>query len=114
MMIFNSNTNQPQAPKVPLMGDLGGLLPLADLGGADCFISVSSLSKSYDKGSVLAVKNVSFSVNKGEIFGLIGPDGAGKTSIFRILTTLLLPDSGTAQVLGYDVVKDFRQIRNEV
>ena len=124
MMIFNSNTNQPQSLKVPLEGDLGGFtpkvplqgtcLPLAGLGGQEHYISVSSLSKSYDKGAVLAVKNVSFSVNKGEVFGLIGPDGAGKTSIFRMLTTLLLPDSGNAQVLGYDVVKDFRQIRNEV
>ena len=102
---MNFDTNQPQTPKVP---------PEGDLGGSDCFISVSSLSKTYEKGSVLAVKEVSFSVSKGEIFGLIGPDGAGKTSIFRMLTTLLIPDSGTAQVLGYDVVKDYRKIRNEV
>lgn len=53
-------------------------------------------------------------MGKGELFGLIGPDGAGKTSLFRILTTLLLPDSGRATVNGHDVVKDFRQIRSEV
>ena len=124
---MNFDTNQPQTPKVPPEGDLGGFTPkvphegdlgdfltLADLGGSDCFISVSSLSKTYEKGSVLAVKEVSFSVSKGELFGLIGPDGAGKTTIFRMLTTLLIPDSGTAQVLGYDVVKDYRKIRNEV
>ena len=61
-----------------------------------------------------ALNDVNFSVDEGEIFGLIGPDGAGKTSIFRILTTLLIPDSGKASVLGYDVVKDFRKIRNEL
>ncbi len=62
----------------------------------------------------MAVDDVSFSVNKGELFGLIGPDGAGKTSIFRMLTTLLLPDGGTATVDGFDVVKDYKQIRNTV
>lgn len=78
------------------------------------YISVSELSKSYEKGSVLAVDNVSFEVSRGEIFGLIGPDGAGKTSIFRMLTTLILPDSGSATVLGFDIVKDFRKIRSQV
>ena len=58
------------------------------------------------------VDDVSFSVDDGELFGLIGPDGAGKTSIFRILTTLLLADKGNAKVLGYDVVKDWKSIRN--
>ena len=53
-------------------------------------------------------------MEKGEIFGMIGADGAGKTSIFRMLTTLLLPDSGSAKVLGYDVVKDYPEIRKEV
>jgi len=66
------------------------------------------------KNEILAVDDVSFSVNEGEIFGLIGPDGAGKTSLFRILTTLLLPDSGSASVAGFDVVKDYRKIRNTV
>lgn len=66
------------------------------------------------KTVVDALKGVSFSVNKGEIFGLIGPDGAGKTSLFRILTTLLLAESGKASVDGFDVIKDYLQIRNRV
>src|SRR6202167_4844414 len=61
-----------------------------------------------------ALKGISFAVEKGEIFGIIGPDGAGKTSLFRILTTLLLADSGNASVDGCDVVKDYLQIRNRV
>ncbi|MDY0102033.1 MAG: ABC transporter ATP-binding protein [Lentimicrobium sp.] len=62
-------------------------------------------------GETEALKGVDFSINKGEIFGFIGPDGAGKTSLFRILTTLLLPFSGHAFIEGYDVVKDYRQLR---
>lgn len=77
-------------------------------------VHVNNITKTYNKGVVKAVNDVSFSVEKGELFGLIGPDGAGKSSIFRILTTLLLPDSGTATVAGYDVVKDYRQIRSSV
>lgn len=77
-------------------------------------VAVNQLSKTYNKGEVKAVKDVSFSVEKGELFGLIGPDGAGKTSIFRILTTLLLPDAGTASVNGCDVVKDYAAIRRKV
>lgn len=69
---------------------------------------------SYEKGKVQALKGVSFDVEKGEIFGLIGPDGAGKTSLFRILTTLLLADSGEAVVDGLDVVKDYKQIRKHI
>ena len=65
-------------------------------------IEVNDISKQYNK--VEALQHVSFSVDKGEIFGLIGPDGAGKTSLFRILATLILPDAGTATVDGYDVV----------
>lgn len=57
---------------------------------------------------------VSFEVERGEIFGVIGPDGAGKTTLFRVLTTLLLPDSGEAMVEGYDIVKDYREIRKIV
>ena len=72
-------------------------------------VEVDQLSKSY--GSVIALDHVSFEVNKGEIFGFIGPDGAGKTTLFRILTTLLLPGSGTARVEGLDVVKDYKRIR---
>jgi ABC-2 type transport system ATP-binding protein len=77
-------------------------------------VSLQHISKTYNKGAVLAVDDVSFDVQQGELFGLIGPDGAGKTSIFRILTTVLLADKGTAAVAGYDVVKDYRAIRNRV
>ncbi|POY35372.1 ATPase [Solitalea longa] len=77
-------------------------------------VTLDKLSKTYNKGSVLAVDKVSFEVNKGELFGLIGPDGAGKTSIFRMLTTLLLPDEGSATVDGFDIVKDYKSIRNTV
>jgi len=66
------------------------------------------------KTQVQALQGVSFDVNQGEIFGIIGPDGAGKTSIFRILTTLLLPDGGSATVDGLDVVKDYKKIRTRV
>lgn len=75
-------------------------------------IEAKGISKSY--GKVKALDDVSFSVDKSEIFGLIGPDGAGKTSMFRILCTLLLPDSGTATVDGYDVVKQMNDIRKRV
>lgn len=75
-------------------------------------VIVKNLTKSY--GNTKAVDDVSFEVKKGELFGLIGPDGAGKTSIFRILTTLLLADSGTANVEGHDVVKEYQTIRNKV
>jgi len=77
-------------------------------------VHVENIKKTYEKGSVLALDNVSFDVKSGELFGLIGPDGAGKTSLFRILTTLLLPDSGYAQVAGLDVVKDLWKIRRIV
>ena len=75
-------------------------------------ISLSNISKSYKK--VKAVQDISFDVNPGELFGLIGPDGAGKTTIFRILTTLLIPDEGTAIVAGFDIVEDYKAIRNSV
>lgn len=75
-------------------------------------IEVSHISKSY--GKVKALDDVSFSVGQGEVFGLIGPDGAGKTTLFRILCTLLLADQGTASVDGYDVVGQMRQIRSRV
>src|SRR5687768_15556175 len=77
-------------------------------------VVVNNLSKVYGKEKIQAVESVSFSVGKGELYGLIGPDGAGKTSIFRMLTTLLLPDSGNATVDGFDIVKDYKKIRNEV
>ena len=75
-------------------------------------IEVKNVSKSY--GKVQALDDVSFSVGKGEVFGLIGPDGAGKTSMFRILCSLLLPETGTASVDGFDVVKQMRQVRCRV
>ena len=74
-------------------------------------ISVYGEGLTLSYGETKALNKVDFSVNKGEIFGFIGPDGAGKTSLFRILTTLLLPDSGRATVAGFDVVKDYRQLR---
>ena len=75
-------------------------------------IEVSHICKKY--GQVNALTDVSFSVSKGEVFGLIGPDGAGKTTMFRILATLLLPDSGTASVDGFDVVSQMKEIRRRV
>jgi ABC-type multidrug transport system ATPase subunit len=75
-------------------------------------ISVNNIKRSYDK--VEALKGVSFDVEKGEIFGIIGPDGAGKTTLFRILTTLLIADSGEASVDGFDVLKDYKEIRRSV
>lgn len=79
-------------------------------------VSVQGISKSYQRGKedIPALDKITFEVKTGELFGLIGPDGAGKTTLFRILTTLLLPDEGTASVGGYDVVKDFKHIRREV
>lgn len=75
-------------------------------------IEVNNISKHYNK--VQALRNVSFSVNKGEVFGVIGPDGAGKTSMYRILCSLLLPESGTATVDGFDVVRQMNEIRKRV
>ena len=75
-------------------------------------IEVNNVSKSY--GSVKALDDVSFTVGKGEVFGLIGPDGAGKTSMYRILCTLLLPESGTATVDGFDTVRQMNEIRRRV
>lgn len=72
-------------------------------------IAVSSISKSY--GHIQALSDVSFSVPRGEVFGIIGPDGAGKSSLFKILATLLLPDSGNALLDGLDVVSQMRQVR---
>ena len=79
-------------------------------------IELKNIVKTYStkKTKVIAVDDVSFSVKEGELFGLIGPDGAGKSSIFRILTTLLLADSGSASVIGLDVVNDYKDIRKIV
>ena len=75
-------------------------------------IKIQNISK-YFKDKT-ALKNISFEVNEGELFGLIGPDGAGKTTLFRILTTLLIADEGTATVGNFDVIKNYKSIRNNV
>ena len=75
-------------------------------------IEIKNISKSY--GELKALDNVSFEVKKGELFGLIGPDGAGKTTLFRLLTTLINPDAGSATVDGLDIMKDYREIRTRV
>lgn len=75
-------------------------------------VSVKNINKKY--GDTQALNNISFEVEQGEIYGIIGPDGAGKTSLFRILTTLLLAESGTAMVDGMDIIKDYKQIRNRI
>ncbi|SHE36100.1 ABC transporter ATP-binding protein [Dysgonomonas macrotermitis] len=76
-------------------------------------ISINNITKMYGGESpVKALQNINFEVNHGELFGLIGPDGAGKTSLFRILATLLLPDKGSASIENLDVVNHYREIRN--
>ncbi len=75
-------------------------------------IKISNINHSF--GEVQALKDISFEVAPGELFGLIGPDGAGKSTLFRILTTLLVPSSGNATVAGWDVKKDLKQIRRRV
>ena len=73
-------------------------------------ICIENVSKSYG-GKVKAVRDVTFSVEEGEVFGLVGPDGAGKSTLFNILTTLLLPDSGNIKMLGMDVIDDYKAVR---
>lgn len=75
-------------------------------------IDVSSVTKSY--GDVTALDNVSFTVESGEMFGLIGPDGSGKSSLYRILATLTAPDAGTATVCGLDTVRDYSKLRTMI
>ena len=75
-------------------------------------IKLQNISKSFKDKT--ALKNISFDVKEGELFGLIGPDGAGKTTLFRILTTLLIADEGTATVANFDVIKNYKSIRNNV
>lgn len=75
-------------------------------------IEIHGLTKRY--GSLTAIENISFEVGRGELFGLIGPDGAGKTTLFRLLTTLLVPDEGRAMVDGFDIVAQYREIRKRV
>jgi ABC-2 type transport system ATP-binding protein len=77
-------------------------------------ISIRQLTRKFDKAPRPAVDAISLEISKGELFGLVGPDGAGKTTLFRMLTTLLLPDSGSASVNGLDVVKEYKQIRSRV
>ena len=71
---------------------------------------IKEVSKSY--GNIQALDKVSFSVEEGEMFGLIGPDGAGKCTLYRLLATLLVPDSGSLTVMGLDTVKDYRRLRS--
>ncbi|MCX6277827.1 MAG: ABC transporter ATP-binding protein [Bacteroidetes bacterium] len=73
-------------------------------------VVVNNLTRRF--GETIALNNISFEVKKGSLFGFIGPDGAGKTSLFRFLTTLLLPDSGSGTVEGFDVIRDYKKIRN--
>ena len=75
-------------------------------------ITATNISKSF--GKTEALKDISFDVKENELFGIIGPDGAGKTTLFRILTTLLFADKGTASVANFDVVKEYKDIRNHV
>lgn len=78
-------------------------------------ISINNISKTYrGQQAVVALDNINLQIKKGELFGLIGPDGAGKSSLFRILTTLLLADNGDAKVSGLDVVSDFGAIRRHI
>lgn len=75
-------------------------------------IEVKDLHKSYGRhGKANALNGITFTVKKGEIFGVIGPDGAGKSSLFRILASLILPDSGTVTINGFEVIKDYQKIR---
>lgn len=75
-------------------------------------ICIERICKRY--GRLAALDDVSFDVAEGELFGLIGPDGAGKSSLYRILTTLMLPNSGRTSVLGLDVVRDYRRLRTQI
>lgn len=81
-----------------------------------CTVVATNLTKHYRSGRdvIEAVQGVSLQVSRGELFGIIGPDGAGKTSLFRMLTTLLVPDNGNARVEGLDVVKDYKAIRDKI
>lgn len=74
-------------------------------------IHIDGITKKYPKTEVTALKDFSLEINHGELFGVIGPDGAGKSTLFRILTTLILPDTGEATVAGFDIRKDFWSIR---
>ncbi len=73
------------------------------------FVNIENISKFY--GEIKALKNISFSIGEGELFGLIGPDGGGKTTLIRILTTLLKPTEGNAEINGMNIVKDYKKLR---
>lgn len=75
-------------------------------------IQIDHISKSYDKGKVEALRDISLNIKTGELFGLLGPDGAGKTSLIRILASLILPDKGKISIFGHDVVNEYKVIRN--
>lgn len=77
-------------------------------------VQIKNVSKSYARGTVKAVDNISLNIEEGELFGLIGPDGAGKTTLFRMLTTLLLPDNGSIRVFGNDTKSQYKEIRRHV
>lgn len=77
-------------------------------------LKVDHISKSYADRRISALRDINFQVKKGNIFGLIGPDGAGKTTLFRILTTLMLPDKGNASLNGHNLLKDFKNIRGQI
>ena len=77
-------------------------------------IHIEKLRKTYNKGTTVALDDISLDIEEGEFFGIVGPDGAGKTSLYRLLTTLLVPDSGTATVDGNDIVRDYKRIRNNI
>jgi len=102
-----------------IQGDRSTGNPRSGGQGGDFAVSCHGLSRTYVRGkirkeSIVALSDISFDVPKGEIFGIIGPDGSGKTTLFRILTTLILPDTGTATVSGMDILQDYKQIRSRV
>ena len=75
-------------------------------------VKVSNISKSFK--DVLALDNVTFTANQGELYGIIGPDGAGKTTLFRIMTTLTIPDNGTVYINNRSIIKDYMEIRKHI
>ena len=75
-------------------------------------ICADKISKTY--GKEYALQNVSLKIKQGELYGIIGPDGAGKTTLFRILVTLLHANTGTAQIDGLDIEKDYKEIRKRI
>ena len=76
-------------------------------------LNIQKVNKVYNK-TVHALQDISFDIQEGELFGLVGPDGAGKSTLFNILTTLLLPDSGDIRILGMDLINDYKQVRQEI